>query len=203
MFDYKTMNAMGWALSTIIGVVVGVGVIDTLAFPFLIELIPSIGFGALVGFGAKKVIFAVEKPCKLFDGNYILEGKLADAEDKLKIIRTQKHFHKNSVIGNELDDIVDLAHNLLYMLEDNPHKIIAARDFLCYYLDECISMLEQLENMDESKHKIESTRNIEEVLSGMNKAFQKEIERFQKSKAVELDLDIAVLKNELRGKGIK
>lgn len=203
LFDYRLMNSFSWFGSVIVGVLVGFGVVEVLSFPFLIELIPSLAVAGAIGLLSKRFVFIVAKPRTLIGGTKVLESKIVDAEDKLRTLRQEKQLHRNSKIGKKLDVIVDSAYDLLDLLDDKPNKIIAARDFLGYYLDECISIIRQYKNMEDGKHKIEAAKNVEEVLSGVESAFKKQIEKFQKNEAVDLGLDIQVLKNDLKGKGIK
>ncbi len=201
--SYKKKVLFSQIASICVGSLAGVGTLEVASIIFPFNILAAIGVSLIVTVIGIFFVFNVEKPRQILGGKKMLADKVTGAEEKIRKIEFLCQWHRNTKIGNSMSEIANLADDLLDILYDRPDKIVAARDFLGYYLDECISIIQKYKDMEEGKHKIEATKKIEESFASIETAFQNEIEKFKKNEAYELDLDIAVLKNDLRGKGIK
>ncbi len=201
--SYNNKKLFSTLASLCIGITAGVGALEVASFVFPFSILIAVGVGLGFAFASKFFVFGVEKPRMLLGGTKALESKIIDAEDKLRKLEFENQFHRNSNIGDELEGIIGSAYELLDLLEGKPDKIVGARDFLGYYLDECISMIQKHKELEEGAPKVESGKKIEEVMVGMNIAFERQLDKIRRNEAVDLDLDIQVLKNDLIGKGVK
>lgn len=188
-------------LSLALGVVGGFGTAQTLTLPVLIELPISLGVGSVLSIICYLVMNS-RKTTKIIKIKDESSSKmLKKANSKVSKILGFSINVDCQAFDTKIDRVTDITNELILELYNRPDKIFDSRDFLGYYLDAIITILENYSKITSVREKAKRSKEIDTLLDTIYSATKKKIESFDKSSTIELDTEIILLGNELKSKG--
>lgn len=181
-----------------------VGIIHTFSLPLIPEIFLD-GGAAIVMFGTSYFVlnymFGSSKPksktmIQIKDKS--AEKTLSDAEDKIRDIWLADAYPS---FDKKLDEVTESIEDLIELLYEMPEAVFQSRDFLGYYLDAIITILDGYEKIIDPVEKAARAKEIDNTLDSIYNAVCKKIKSFEKKDTDSLDLDIKLLNDELKAKG--
>lgn len=189
-----------WA-SLVLGTIGGFGISQTLVFPLLVELPISFGVGSVLAVACYFIMdsFKTTKIIKIKDESS--SKMLKEASNKVSTILGFSISVECQVFEQKIDQVTTVVTDLILELYDRPDQIFNSRDFLGYYLDAIITILENYSKITNVREKSKRAKEIDGLLDTVYSATKKKIESFDKRSTLELDTEITLLSNELKSKG--
>ncbi|HEY9592828.1 MAG TPA: 5-bromo-4-chloroindolyl phosphate hydrolysis family protein [Spirochaetia bacterium] len=198
--------------STVASIVAGVtGGVAFLIFWLLLE-VPFV-VSLLVGcaaFGAGILIFRGRRRTLTIDASGqtagTREAALREGQEKLKRLQDLSVRIRDASVRGSFDAVVSAARRIMDDLKKNPKDIRAARQFLSYYLDATIAIVERYVDLSEkglNAAEIQSTlRKVETMLGMIREAFEKQHARLLEDDVMDLDAEITLLKKTIEMEGL-
>jgi 5-bromo-4-chloroindolyl phosphate hydrolysis protein len=98
-------------------------------------------------------------------------------------------------VKKKVKEITDIVEKIFLDLKKDPKDVKVAREFLSYYLDTTLNILNRY--VDISRQKLKS-KKITEMLDTIKRAFEKQLEKLLRDDILDLDSDIAVLEQTMK-----
>jgi 5-bromo-4-chloroindolyl phosphate hydrolysis protein len=189
----------------IIGGGVFLGFLFILKFNFFIAL----GLGG-AAFIASSILFSKNKDIEIVvDGitrekyNEILES----GSKKLKIMKGYLTQVNNAEVKEKIRQIGDVVEKIFDDLKKDPKDVKAAREFLNYYLDTTINIINRyidISNRNIQTAKIKETlTRVEGLLDTIKQAFEKQLAKLLNDDLLDLDTEIKVLEQTMKVEGME
>jgi 5-bromo-4-chloroindolyl phosphate hydrolysis protein len=194
----------GDLLNAIIPGVIGGGIFIVFLLVGL-NFFVSLGIG-VAGFVAASLVFASKKK----EVEFIVEGIslekyneiLAQGQEKLKILGSFIARVKDVEVKKKIKEITDVVEKIFADIKKDPKDIKPAREFLTYYLDTTINILNRYADISSqdirSKKIVEMLDKVEGLLDAIKKAFEKQLEKLLSDDILDLDSDIKVLEQTIK-----
>jgi 5-bromo-4-chloroindolyl phosphate hydrolysis protein len=150
-------------------------------------------------------LFKVKKP-EVVANETTLKTALQEGSRKLsEIQRLEKQVRKASVTS-QIRDIEGIIRKILAKIEHDPDSLKQAHQFLAYYLDSTINILEkyvELSAQDVEDADIKtSLAKVETMLETIRAAFEKQLARLLSDDAMDLDVELATLEQTIKMEGL-
>lgn len=190
--SYKNMAGVLLGISTIYTAWIAGG--STLLSSLFLGFIGTTGYFLYYGFDPR-----VDKMDNIGDisAEFVIEtlamarGKLSNIEDDMRKIQEQDLYSKLRVA-------TDKGYEILDNIEADPKDLRVARKFIIVYIDGIKNVTKSYTNMDESEITAETKERLGELLSDVEKRFDKEILRLKKNNQFDLDVNIDVLQEQIK-----
>lgn len=150
-------------------------------------------------------------------GKAELDAALGEGERKLAAIRAlgkrigarmaeREPLSGQKSIGAKIDSIAATVSDILAEIRRDPDDLKRARQFLAYYLDSTIAILEKYEKLsanDAGDPKIRaSIERVETTLDTIGKAFEKQHANLLSNDVMDLDAELSLLENTINMEGL-
>jgi 5-bromo-4-chloroindolyl phosphate hydrolysis protein len=160
------------------------------------------GGGYAVGFF---FLFKVKKPEIVADES-ALKAALVEGRKKLGSIQElEKKVRKASMIS-QIKDIEGIIGKILDKIERDPSRLRMAHQFLNYYLESTINILNKYvelgaQNVEDEDIK-KSLAKVESMLQTIRDAFEKQLARLLSDDAMDLDAELETLEQTIKMEGL-
>ena len=195
---YKTIAAIFLSVTT--GLTSWLSIGDNIMTSILVGLTTFIGFYLYYGLDPRK-----DKAGNLRFGvstEEIMQA-LEDAEVRIDAIDAARRHIANIDINQQLQRITDKARAILKTIEEDPKDLDRSRKFLKVYLDGAKKVTESYAKAKDIEQDIDLKTNFMNVLDSIEQTFDKQQEELKKNNHFDLDVQIEVLKTQLKQEGIK
>jgi 5-bromo-4-chloroindolyl phosphate hydrolysis protein len=178
-----------------------------LVFLFIVDLglVLSILVAAVAYAVGFFFLFKVKKP-EIIAGESTLRAALQEGARKLAQIQAlEKQIRKSSMIS-QIKDIEGIIGKILAKVERDPSRLQLAHQFLTYYLDSTINILNKYvelsaQNVEDEDIK-KSLTKVETMLQTIRDAFDKQLGRLLSDDAMDLDAELATLEQTIKMEGL-
>lgn len=135
-----------------------------------------------------------------------LEPALIEGKKKLAGIVAFKKQIRDEVIIGKVNTICLTVEKILAEVKRDPGDLKAARQFLSYYLDATINILNKyvtlsMQNVSDSGIK-SSLRRVESMLDTIANAFEKQLTRLLSNDVMDLDTELSLLEKTIQMEGL-
>lgn len=178
-----------------------------LVFFFVLDigLVPSL-LVALAAYAAGFFfLFKVKKP-EVLAGESSLKAALEEGKRKLAEIQgLEKKIKKPSMVS-QIKDIEGIIAKILAKIERDPSRLRLAHQFLNYYLESVINILNKYvelgaQNVEDEDIK-KSLAKVEAMLQTIRDAFDKQLGRLLSDDAMDLDAELETLEQAIKMEGL-
>lgn len=187
----------------LIGLGVGISANITVGYDLVVSsLFAALSMGGfhLAYLSGNKDKHVVSKPSAFVHDSH-LQQTLANSEELLISIERDALSIRNPEMSQRLERIADLGRQIINYLAEHPAKLSRGRRFLHVYLEGAHRVAAGYA----SSHRIQRIGVLEnkfrQVLVAIEKAFDKTMHDFQQDVVEDLDVQIEVLKQQLRQEG--
>lgn len=172
-------------------------------------LISALMGGAAFAGGA--LLFAPEKIDPLFREAALQHGIspqqlkkiISGGKKKVKTLREYADRISQPEIHSGVLKISGTSEKIFQNFQKDPKDIKAARQFITYYLDAVINVLDQYTALPESAPgKNEFQKKVQDLLATANSSFEKQLARLYEDDYLNLDTEMSVLEKALKSEGV-
>lgn len=205
----QVLPSMGKRTKIILGIVLGslgmAGSLETLVLPFLIELPISFGIGSIIVVISYFVLGTIKEKRTVKITNTTSVEMLEAAESKLRCLQNvyMNSSSDSRIFKDVLQEICDSTDKIIDQLIEHPELIFQSRDFLGYYLDTIMTILDGYNKIEDLNEAADQIRKIGNTFKTMSKAYVEKVKNFEKNNLDGLNIEIKLLQDELGQKGIK
>lgn len=197
---WRDLSAGGLALVSLIGT------LQTLPFPVLWEIIPGLGVSIMVFILAKRSMRPRndgQEMLALAFRNGKVDERLQDAESKIQAIAAFVEHPRCQELKLHLLGLVSISSQLLLSLNTgNDMELFSARNFIGYYLDEVLKIVDGFANENDARRRVELLQKIDQLFPTVQSTFARKIEQIKRQEDLQLDADMQVFKSEIENSGI-
>lgn len=208
--EKKEKRGLGGLFAGILG-----GAIFLLFFFLILPGVPgalilSIVFGVL-GLIAGSLIFRKRKKPEIemaVQGvtQEMISEALKEGQEKLSKLRAYSAKIVHREIKIKTDSICDTTSKILEDIKQDPKDYKTARQFLNYYLDSTLKILQryvEISGHGATSSEIQSVlKKVENTLSTIDSAFKKQLAKLMEDDVLDLDTEITVLKRTIEMEGL-
>ena len=128
---------------------------------------------------------------------------ISGGKQKIKTLRGFAEKVQQPDIKSEITAVSETAEKIFQNFQKDPKDIKASRQFITYYLDAVINVLNQYVELPESAAgKKEFQAKVEGLLKTANISFQKQLARLYEDDYLNLDTEMSVLEKTLKSEGM-
>ncbi|NND61410.1 MAG: 5-bromo-4-chloroindolyl phosphate hydrolase [Gammaproteobacteria bacterium] len=127
---------------------------------------------------------------------------LTEAEEKIASIEVAARDIRNPELTNRLKRIARRARNIVDVMEDDPGGLRRARRFLNVYLDGARRVTEGYARTHRRSEAAELENNFRNVLTTIEDVFEEQHQKLLEHDALDLDVQIDVLSQQLKKQGV-
>jgi 5-bromo-4-chloroindolyl phosphate hydrolysis protein len=130
---------------------------------------------------------------------------IKEGRKKIRVIKRMAKKTEDKSIRDQILAIHSVARKIFDNFEYDPKDIKAARQFLNYYLDATIKIIEQysiLSDMKTNEKKKETLKEVEKLMGRIEKAFENQLTKLYDDDFINLDTEIRVLENAVKHDGL-
>ena len=179
-----------------------IGRLVTILFAIIAAII--VGISALLFF----IIRYYKKQEKIKQAAIVVDGYtkkdvdqiISDAKNKINKINKYSYTSISS-ISEKTSEITKISYDIINVIRKDPKNIKKIRKFLNYYLDATLNILEKnrlLESNEDVKEEHKDILNkVDGILNDLIKCFMHEYTKLYAEDALELDVEIEVLKTTI------
>jgi 5-bromo-4-chloroindolyl phosphate hydrolysis protein len=126
------------------------------------------------------------------------------AEIRIKSIEDARRMIRNPEYGKRLDQITSKAREILNTIEDDPTRLSRARKFLKVYLDGTDKVAQGYARSQNNKEGMTSALDTDfnRVLDSIEQTFSEQKTKLLENNNFDLDVQIAVLEQQLKREGV-
>lgn len=132
---------------------------------------------------------------------------IKDGRDKISKIKILQNRINNFSVKNKIREIADITKKIYDNLESDPKNINSARQFINYYFDASVKVINKYVELsghkDLSINIEQSLRNVESSLDVIIKAFRFQLQKQLEDNAMNIDVELKVLNDILKSEGLK
>ena len=189
---YKNITAIVLGIATLFTATVAGG--KPLLTGLMLGIISTVGYFLYYGFDPK-----VDKLKNIGDisAEFVIET-LAEARGKLALVEENMKKIKEQTLHKKLRIATDKAYEILNNIEADPKDLRVARKFIIVYIDGVKKVTQSYTDMDESEIDNETKENFSNLLTDVEKQFDKEINRLKRNNQFDLDVQIDVLQEQIK-----
>ncbi len=130
---------------------------------------------------------------------------IKEGRKKIRVIKRMAKKTEDKGIKDQILAIHSVARKIFDNFEYDPKDIKAARQFLNYYLDATIKIIEQyyiLSGTKTDEKKKETLKEVEKLMGRIEKAFENQLTKLYDDDFINLDTEIRVLENAVKHDGL-
>ena len=114
---------------------------------------------------------------------------------------------KDEALGAQLATMQVTAYRLLKYLEENPMKVIPARQFVDYYQDRALTLTKQFCDLEktglETAQVSETKQKVRQTLMAFDEAYEAEFEKVLSDQLLDMEAELSVLQQNIKAEGLK
>ena len=126
---------------------------------------------------------------------------------KVKVLKDLEAKITNKVVTQKIEGIIEVVEKIFDDLKKDPKDVKTARQFLIYYLDATINILERYHSICSTNiSSIEikkSLDNVESLLDTIKDGFEKQLIKLLNDDILDLDTEIKLLDQTMKSEGLK
>ena len=126
--------------------------------------------------------------------------------DKLKILTSHMEKIEKPSVKSKVRDICVTVENIMVNFEKDPKDIKAAKNFLNYYLDATIGLVEKYKDLSSRNVKSDNIQatlaKAENLINIIRESFNKQYLKLLEDDVMNLDVEIQVLEKTLKSEGL-
>ncbi|SFV57816.1 hypothetical protein MNB_SV-13-312 [hydrothermal vent metagenome] len=189
---YKTMSAMLLGVATFFTAWIAGN--EPFLTSLFLGIISTLGYYLYYGFDPKE-----DKLENLgnISAEFVLET-IEEAEAKLNDIQDNMQEMKDKTLVTKLEKAVKKAKYILSVIQEDPKDIRVARKFLIVYIDGIAKVVDAYSTLDEKDIDEERKENLYALVDDLDLKFDKELERLKNNNLFDLDVEIDVLKEQIK-----
>ncbi len=189
---YKMISALLLGFTTTLSALLA-GDKSTLIALFL-GVIATAGYYLYYGFDPKD-----DKLENLGDiGADVALQTLKEAEDKISLIKSDLIKITNNSLHTKLTAALRQAELIIDNLKEDPQDIRVARKFLIVYIDGLQKVIDSYVSIDEVQIENKTKERLHSLLDSVQERFNKELKRLKANNHFDLDVQIDVLKEQIK-----
>jgi len=128
---------------------------------------------------------------------FVLET-IAEANDKLNSIKEAMVQMQDKILLDKLAISVKKAEHILSVIQEDPKDIRVARKFLIVYIDGIAKVVDAYSALDEKDIDAQRKENLYALVDDLEVKFDKELERLKNNNLFDLDVNMDVLKEQIK-----
>ncbi|HBD93794.1 MAG: hypothetical protein A2015_00815 [Spirochaetes bacterium GWF1_31_7] len=175
-----------------------------------LSIVPSIIAGA-AGYAGGALAFGGKKKELEFIAEGVTQEKLDEilkqGNLKVKVLKDLEAKITNKVVTQKIEGIIEVVEKIFDDLKKDPKDVKTARQFLIYYLDATINILERYHSICSTNiSSIEikkSLDNVESLLDTIKDGFEKQLIKLLNDDILDLDTEIKLLDQTMKSEGLK
>jgi 5-bromo-4-chloroindolyl phosphate hydrolysis protein len=192
-------------LSNLYSALIGGGVFGVTYFVLQLGLIPSLVF-TVAGYAAGALlVFPSKQEEKAAELEASLRTVLKEGDRKLKLMRALASKVPNQQTRLKIEDMGRIGFNIFETVRKKPQYVRSAQQFSSYYLETTLNIINkyiELAGHRSYSPEIQTTvQKVEAALDNARLAFEKQLESLVRDEMLDLDTDMAVLKETLALEG--
>lgn len=156
-------------------------------------------------FASGAVLFR-RKKAEILEKAADLASSLADGRKKLLEIEDHGKLIKNRAVNAKVDALCVTVRKILAEIKRDPEDLKIARQFLSYYLDATINILDKyvkLTSQNVTDAGISnSLKRVESMLDTIGAAFEKQLARLLNNDVMDLDTELSLLEKTIQMEGL-
>lgn len=132
-----------------------------------------------------------------------IKGIITGGKKKIKALRGYSEKIEDREIRAGIDRVSDTSEKIFQNFQKDPKDIKAARQFITYYLDAVINVLQQYTSIPESAPGRDEFRGkVLDLLKTANSSFEKQLARLYEDDYLNLASEMSVLEKTLKSEGM-
>jgi 5-bromo-4-chloroindolyl phosphate hydrolysis protein len=197
--------------ATIASVAIAVGIFLFFLLPLNMGFIVS-GILAVAAYIGSVILFGLHKGQKEKDIEVelgrqgitpeMVQQAIAEGRRKTREIDAIGAKVKSTSVKKKIEAITDVCERIFQDFEKDPKDIKAARQFLQYYLDATIKILQRYSDLEEhadlSKDLSASLAKVESLLDTIHTAFEKQLAKLLEDDVMDLDVEMDLLEKTMK-----
>lgn len=132
--------------------------------------------------------------------------KESDHEAILKKLKTLNDQILDAEVSEKIDRIAELTDDIYEFIEQNPDRASQVRKFMNYYLPTTVKLLTSYSMLERQSYQgeniVAARKNIEDILSTLVHAFEKQLDQLFAAEAIDISSDIQVLETMIASDGL-
>lgn len=202
--DQKTVKNI---LSNLYSALIGGGVFVVTNFVLQIGLIPA-AICAAAGYAAAIfLVFPTKPEEKARELAEVVRDVLKEGERQLKLLRALAYKVPNKAMRLKIEEMGNIGGKIFETVQKKPQNVRAVQQFSAYYLETTINILTKYIDLSGNKSyspQIQATvQKVEATLDNVQRAFEKELASLVRDEMLDLDTDMAILKETLELEGLE
>lgn len=202
--DQKTVKNI---LSNLYSALIGGGVFVVTNFVLQIGLIPA-AICAAAGYAAAIfLVFPTKPEEKARELAEVVRDVLKEGERQLKLLRALAYKVPNKAMRLKIEEMGNIGGKIFETVQKKPQNVRAVQQFSAYYLETTINILTKYIDLSGNKSyspQIQATvQKVEATLGNVQRAFEKQLESLVRDEMLDLDTDMAILKETLELEGLE
>jgi len=190
---YKQLSSYLLGISTMFSAYIAgkLGFIDSI----IMSIIAIVGYWLYYGFDPQK-----DKLENFGDisADVVLET-LREAQDKISQIKKDIENIRDTLLKNKINRALERADIILVAITEKPQDVRKARKFLIVYIDGIANVTSSYNNLDENDITKETRERLLELMEDVEVKFESEFKRLKENSQFDLDVNIDVLKEQIKG----
>jgi len=168
---------------------------EPLVKSLFLAVISTIGYYLYYGFDPKE-----DKLENLGDvsASFVLET-IGEAQEKLSTIEKNSSNIKDTLLQKKITTALTKAKHILKTIQEDPKDIRVARKFLIVYIDGIKKVTQSYVELDEKDITSETKERLHTLMDEVEEKLDKELIRLKQNNALDLDVHIDVLKEQIKG----
>lgn len=114
---------------------------------------------------------------------------------------------KDEALGTQLATMQVTAYRFLKYLEENPLKVLPARQFVDYYQDRALTLAKQFCDLEktglETAQVQETKQKVRQTLMTFDEAYEAEFEKVISDQLLDMEAELEVLRQNMKAEGIQ
>jgi len=161
----------------------------------IMSIIAIIGYWLYYGFDPQK-----DKLDNFGDisADIVLET-LKEAQDKISQIKNDIESISDTLLKDKINKALERADIILVAITEKPQDVRKARKFLIVYIDGIANVTSSYNNLDENDISKDTRDRLLELMEEVEAKFESEIKRLKENSKFNLDINIDVLKEQIKG----
>lgn len=190
---YKQISSYLLGISTMFSAYIAgkLGLFDSI----VMSIVAIIGYWLYYGFDPQK-----DKLDNFGDisADVVLET-LREAQDKISQIKKDIDNISDTLLKNKINKAIERADIILVAITEKPQDVRKARKFLIVYIDGISNVTSSYNNLDENDISKDTRDRLLELMEDVEVKFESEFKRLKENSQFDLDVNIDVLKEQIKG----
>lgn len=134
-----------------------------------------------------------------------LKKIISKGKKQIKLMQKMARKVDDEKVKGRIRDIISVAEKIFDNFEYDPKDVKAARQFLNYYLDATIRIIERyatLSQYEANSENAKTLKKVEEMMVKIEDAFQKQLLKLQDDDYLDLDTELSLLEKSIKFDGL-